>query len=380
MTTPYNIADIVYRAIPRATPELWSTFANKANTTTLPTTFDSGQAAVALAGYGTNAQQFISNGTLAASPTGTAQAGSFYVGGLSGNVTRIGARFSFKGGTTPNGAVVLGITVTELNQTEATTDAWPAMPFHLGIWPAGWGLYYFDTSSTSHLIAAGLFTPNLVTDGATQYEAEGWIIGSTATYRLPDGSWASVTNSNIATNAGAYVFYENYQNNPSTDNTVAYTHIWAQSGAQQLPSPPQLSLGDNVRVNLGTSVALTLTNTDQTLLTTPTLAVGTWLVTATLGTEIAGSGGASAFIDAGLEFGTAAGTIIGPSGILVGGATQYDVRSATATCLIVVTTPGTVVLKYRGTGTAVHALASGVANNYGVTTGIVAVRLPGPQW
>jgi hypothetical protein len=207
MTTPiYNIPDIVVdgRTVPRATPELWMTFADKADTDTLPDTFDSGQTATALAGYGTNGQQYIENGYLTSAPSGTSPTAGFITGELSANATRIGARFVFNtGGSTTQGDIVLAILSAPITQEEAEILEPPSMAIHLGVYSTGWTLGYVDTSYAEHSIAVGEFYIPLAADGVTEYETEVWVIDDTCIIRLPDGSWtAPITDSHIAEYAG----------------------------------------------------------------------------------------------------------------------------------------------------------------------------------
>jgi hypothetical protein len=372
-----RIGDIVHRGTPRATPELWMTFADKANATTMPATFDSGQVASWCASYGTNAQQFINNGLLTTAPTGAGQAGGFVAGQISGNVTRIGARFVFSGGTTNGAAVVLGITQSLVTQAEATGGTFPPFAVHLACGMYGWGLYYIDTTHTVQTIATGVLSPAPVNDGVTQYEIEAWVVGNTCTILLPDGSLVSYTDSHIGTYAGPYVFFQNHLNVANTDDVPAFTHFWAQSGPQNV-LPNEQSTTGVASVNTGTalaSAALTIDAAVHTLLTSAALGIGTWLVSASVVCEQ--SAASAATVDFAVALGTAVGSFLAPVGFTAGGGAQFSSVTVGVQTVVKITTPGTLILKYQSSSSTggVVVPQTGISHNLGSSTGLTAVRL-----
>jgi hypothetical protein len=378
MTLP---GDFLGRPPPGARPVVWARSADTPHTTTMPTTFDSGQAASWVASYGTNAQQYINDGLLTTAATGTGAAGGFVTGQLSGNVTRIGGRFTFGGGSTNAGAAVLAVTQTEATEAEATSGAFPPFAIHLSSGAYGWILQYIDNASALHVIANDSFTPPLANDGVTQYEMEAWLNGSNYTLRLPDGTWASGSNANIATYAGPYAFFQNHQNDPATDDVVGYTHLWAQSGTQYV-LPNEQSTAAVTNTNLGTAraaVALTIDAAVHTLLTVPSggpvLGIGTWLISATVVTEQ--SAASPAYVDFAVALGTASGTFVGPTGFTSGGLPQYSTTTVGVQTVVKITAPGTLILKYQSANTTGGMVVqeTGISHNLGSSTGITAVRL-----
>ena len=231
---PYRVGDIVNRSTPRATPELWTVFAGKANGSA-PTTFDSGQPATVTLGPTGSAAPQISNGVLTSTPSGTGNAAYYLSGTLAGTVTRIGGRFVFSGGSTNTGSALLGITNEQIVSSGGNVTV-PDMSCHFAITPTAWtfGVWAGPNHGNSGLVtlASGGFATSLNIDGVSEYEAQVWIVGNTATFDLPDGTRQTVTDSRIgdATYSGSHVFFEQYANVANTDNIVGFTHVWASSG------------------------------------------------------------------------------------------------------------------------------------------------------
>jgi hypothetical protein len=220
--------DIIDRKVPRATPELWTSFADKADGAA-PTTFDSGQSASYYVNLSGAVAPIVESGVLTGHPTGSGTTANYYKGELADTVTRIGARFRFDGGTTETASVGLAITETELVSATA-----PSMSVHLAVSPTAWVVGYWSTSLQT--LGSGVFDTPLSTDGVTEYEVEAWVDGNTVTVDLPDGGRVSYTNSGIGTYGGPYVFFEQYATVADTDNTIEFTHIWASSGPSPLPN------------------------------------------------------------------------------------------------------------------------------------------------
>jgi len=136
----------------------------------------------------------------------------------SGNVTRIGGRFTFDGtynSATDGVAVVLAST----NTVVINTNLIPPYPTyirysaHLYINPVFWDLSKVTCASGSAVntsMIRGQFSKQLTCDGVTEYEAEIFInvASSTAYVRLPDGTVQSVTDPDIASWIGGVGFHE----------------------------------------------------------------------------------------------------------------------------------------------------------------------------
>ena len=131
---------------------------------------------------------------------------------------------------------------------------------------------------------------------------------------------------------------------------------------------------------LASSTALTINSATHTLLTSPSLDPGLWLVTAQVLAEYTTT--TSTFIDFAVALGTAIGTL-GPTP--AGGmsqpasTTEYLCTTLTITVPVVVTTAGTVILEYESTSTGggATALKTGINTNLGSSTGITAVKIVG---
>lgn len=137
-------------------------------------------------------------------------------------------------------------------------------------------------------------------------------------------------------------------------------------------------VGTTQTTALGSSTALTINSAAHTLLTSPSLAVGLWSVTATVAIEFTTTN--PAYIDFAGALGTAAGSIIGTPAFTLAqpsSSFEYGCLTGTVTFLVNVTTAGTVILEYESTSTSGGALAlqHGVNTNLGSSTGITAVRM-----
>ena len=129
---------------------------------------------------------------------------------------------------------------------------------------------------------------------------------------------------------------------------------------------------------LSSNTSLTIDSALHTLVTSPSLGSGTWLVTASVSIEFSTTN--STFIDFAGALGTAVGTIIGTPAFALaqpGSSFEFGCLSGTATFLVTITTAGTVTLKYESTsaGGGALALENGVNTNLGSSTGLVCTRV-----
>lgn len=229
-----HVSDVVVRTVSRSTPELWHTFADKADGAS-PEVLDSGQSSSIYLGSGDSEAPTISNGQLVAHPSGGSSAAWYLQSELKSVVTRIGARFVFAGGSNSNGSAALGI----CNQRIVTVNGVeqpPDMSLHLTVTPTAWTYGVWSGPNNGNgflqLIGSGNFITPLAADGITEHEVEAFIVGNTVTIDLPDGTRKVFTDSRIGDSSygGAHVFFEQYANNSDADNTTAFTHLWATSG------------------------------------------------------------------------------------------------------------------------------------------------------
>jgi hypothetical protein len=232
---------IIARQIPGALPKFFSSFADKADGTA-PTVFDSGQPVLRSNGPGTNSQAIVLNGVLTSKPTNHGPAAFYHVGhSTDGDITRIGFRFKFHpnelGPGTPTriGNVCIAI---------CRNDDWsvgpPTMPVHYVLTPDqfSFGVYEGADEGGAGFVVLGSqnFYPALKVDGTTEYEAEAWLDGNTATFKTPDGGQFTLTDDRFADYAGAHFFHENQAQVADTDNRESFTHIWASTGKQFIPN------------------------------------------------------------------------------------------------------------------------------------------------
>lgn len=127
---------------------------------------------------------------------------------------------------------------------------------------------------------------------------------------------------------------------------------------------------------LASSTPLTIDSALHTLVTSPSLEVGTWLVTANVVGE--GSTTTKTFVDFAIALGSAVGSIAGvPATSLATSTVTFETIPGFISCIVTVTTAGTVVLEYESTSTGggMTAIPHGINTNLGVSTGITAVRI-----
>jgi hypothetical protein len=144
---------------------------------------------------------------------------------LSGNVNKVGGRFTLGPTTTPNsGSACLIIWKTLIPYPVVVPDS----PCHLVFTDSLW-LYGVFNDQVLTVVASGWYAVPLTCDGATVYTVEVNIVGNTATITLPDGSTETVTDARIGANAGPWSCHEIYANHCDTDSRVAFVEVWAES-------------------------------------------------------------------------------------------------------------------------------------------------------
>lgn len=223
---PYD-ADVASGQV--AGHELFQKFTKRADSSGVPNIFDSGQPATTVA-IGTAAQQYVSGGRLRSTPTGGGTAAGYYTGNLSATAKRVGGKFVFIPHTTKTGVATFAITETQYLTTL------PRIGLHLVISPTNWILGYApNTTGTVTIVASNTFAEPLLVDGVTEYMAEAVVVGTTCYVSLPDGTSQAVSWSAAMAYLGPGVFFEHFYTVANTDNEVAFTEVWADSGAQKAP-------------------------------------------------------------------------------------------------------------------------------------------------
>lgn len=223
---PYD-ADVVAGYV--AGHKLFQKFTKRADSAGVPNMFDSGQAATTVA-IGTNAQQYVSGGRLRCTPTGGGAAAGYYTANLSAQATRIGGKFVFIPHSTLGGVATVAITKTQYVTTL------PRIGLHLVISPTNWILGYApNTTGTVTIVASNNFAEPLLVDGVTEYTTEVVLVGTNAYVLLPDGTRQVVSWTAGAADLGPGVFFEHFSTVANTDNEVAFTEVWADTGQQKIP-------------------------------------------------------------------------------------------------------------------------------------------------
>jgi len=145
---------------------------------------------------------------------------------LSGNVRRIGARFSVApGSTTLSGAAVLGAWNADY---ATTTPTIPSGSLHLILRRDGWSVGVIDTGVVTEY-AGGYYTATLADDGAV-YSAEVVIDAdnNTVTLYLPDETVLVVSDSRISALDTDWAMWEGFTN-AVTDPLFKFHEVWADS-------------------------------------------------------------------------------------------------------------------------------------------------------
>lgn len=135
--------------------------------------------------------------------------------------------------------------------------------------------------------------------------------------------------------------------------------------------------GKTQSVTLTGTSALTGT-TKTTILTTPSLSIGLWLVTANVVYEYTGTTNPNG--DFAVQAGTATATFIGPAaaGTLQAGAAngQFGGGTMSIVGIVNVTVAGTLVLTRQVSGSGITLFGDGINNNLGKSTAVGCVKLP----
>lgn len=228
--------DIIDRQTPSAVPELWSVFAPKPNGT-VPSEFDTQHAAtVVTAGSVTSTS--IDDGLFTMVPGSSGSAAAYYYNPdeLNGTAIRIGARFVFlPGGTRSTGSMCLGICNAAPTDPE---EGAPDMAVHFVLAPETWSFGPWAGPNNGNtgwdIILTENFSTPCTNDGVTEYEAEIFLTGNTATIDIsgPEGPTRYTVTDNRLNNSsygGPYVFFECYNYVAASDTTAALTHVWASS-------------------------------------------------------------------------------------------------------------------------------------------------------
>lgn len=228
----------------RKLPDRRKSFVFSGDTASPSATDDTGQATTTLTatgGSGTGAAARILNGRWGNTAGGTGSVATYRGFAEPGPVTRIGARFSFdnEGGgtrTTQNGSMTLGI-MNEAISSPVGASSSGRVGVHFVISPGQWTFSTINfATGFSDPLGQGYFSDLLRKDGVTQYEAEVYVSGNTATLVLPDGQIASITNANIGAWSGAFGFVECYSLVGGTDNLTWFHDYWADYGQQAIPT------------------------------------------------------------------------------------------------------------------------------------------------
>ncbi|MEV5360569.1 hypothetical protein AB0K45_09520 [Micrococcus luteus] len=214
-------------------PTLYQDFTKQSNASGIPSAFDSGHAASTVVRSGTNAQQYLSGGKLRSTPTNNGPAAAYYRGQLSAPVRRIGARWTFIPHSATGGTMCFAAAGTAVPAGSA--DA-PAVGLHVTCNPTGCLIGYSTTVNGSITNPINVtFTTPLPNDGVTELELQVAIVGTTLYAVLPDGRLVSADWSAAIAHVGAHVFFEHFANDADSDNEVAYSLVWADSGQQRIP-------------------------------------------------------------------------------------------------------------------------------------------------
>lgn len=201
-------------------PEAWSDFSNKPNGAA-PPALDSGQVATV---YSSSSPLQISNGRLGYSAGVSGAKAGYLSAKLSGAATRIGATFTFTGGSTNNGAVAILMPVsTYVHGIDVAA--------HLIVTPT---LIYWqvrEAPGSFVTVFTHYYASALAKDG-TEYTVEAQIDGSTVTLYSPDGSIDTFSDPLIASNNYGWVTWEPFQADVTTDTFPEIVELWADSGGQ----------------------------------------------------------------------------------------------------------------------------------------------------
>lgn len=208
-------------------------FAGKANSSTVPTTFDTFQTLSELVGVGTNSQGIINNGAYTFAPTNSSGTAADYLRyQLSDNITRTRTTFQLAGAGGICSAVGKAAIVTGQVPDLAQHLSVGSTNSDLGYWdgPTGGNTGYHSLNATSWTTYGQAPT----TDGFTTYVVETVHVGNKIYLFRHDGSSMWVTNAAVASNAGPYGFIEVF-NDVGTDAPARIISHEAWTGYQPVP-------------------------------------------------------------------------------------------------------------------------------------------------
>jgi hypothetical protein len=199
---------------------------DKPDTTTLPTTEDTGQPVTTKGG----ATGLVASGRLTMNAPTSGGAGLYREFHADEPITRIGAKFTLGSrvvGTTNSGAVGLVM----MNQAYDPADPAMRLSVHVYIGSTNWGLQS-KINGVWSVYASGPFNPPLKIDD-TVYTAEIYRVGDTVTVVLPNGQVS--TTSNAAFEPGDWGYVETAVTAP-TDNVPGIVENWWDTGDQHPPA------------------------------------------------------------------------------------------------------------------------------------------------
>jgi hypothetical protein len=198
---------------------------DKPDSTTLPTTEDTGQAVTTKGG----ATGLVASGLLTMDPPASGGVGLYREFHADAPITRIGVRFTLGSrvrGSTDSGAVGLVM----MNQAYDPTDPAMELNVHVYIGSTNWGLQS-KINGVWSVYANGPFNPPLRIDD-TVYTADIYRVGDTVTVALPNGDVSTTTNA--AFRAGDWGYVETAVTAP-TDNVPGIVENWWDTGEQHPP-------------------------------------------------------------------------------------------------------------------------------------------------
>ena len=242
----------------------------------------------------------------------------------------------------------------------------------------GGGGAVFDGASFDHCQADGVYINNgqVFFSGCTWHSNSMAANGSNSNVRVAgDSLTVSLVNCRAApidTGANNPAYMINVTGKSCTLNLFGN----ADSGVQFVCGwTNHAGVGTTYNAALQADTALSSDGAEHTLLTSPWLPIGTYLVTATL--TVASASASSDLCEWGVAVGSATATLVGS----IAGATSQTAPTRDLVCstntltfFATVTVAGTLVQRYHASG-VLTALATGVNRNLGQSTGITAIAI-----
>ena len=202
-------------------PEAWSDFRDAADGQ--PTVLDSGQAWRHVGSDGETHELTVIDGALTNEIASGGTTGYAEVH-LEGTVSRIGAKVTFSSYSTTNGVAALALLSAPFDNSDI-----PDMSCHLSVNPSRYIFGVWENPGSFVSLQTVEFDTALTADGTTEHLIEVQIVGSTATILISGGIVGRVTDDRIATNGGAYCFWEVFAAEASTDSKPTFREVWADS-------------------------------------------------------------------------------------------------------------------------------------------------------